>query len=67
MNAYELTPQFINTLINHSLNSEQKGYGFRFKVHVRENAKVAFSLTTTPSRCESNYVAYNTGGGGKAF
>ena len=63
MNAYELTPQFINTLINHSLNSEQKGYGFRFKVHDRENAKVAFSLTTTPSRCESNYVAYNTGGG----
>ena len=64
MSEYELTPQFWEYMKSHSLESEQKGWGFRLKVHVRENAQVAFALTTNPSRMDCNYVAYNTGGGG---
>jgi hypothetical protein len=61
MNEFELSDQILDYMKSHSLESEQKGWGFRFKVHVRENAEVAFALTTNPTRMDGNYVAYNTG------
>lgn len=64
MNSYELTPDFIENLKNHSLKAESKKWGFRLKVHVRENAETAFALTTSPQRTESNYIAYNGYRGG---
>lgn len=63
MNEFELTDQFWNSLKQHSLKAEKMHWGFRLKVHVRENAEVAFALTTSPTRTESNYIAYGTGGG----
>lgn len=63
MNSYELTPDFFENLKNHSLKAESKKWGFRLKVHTRENAEIAFTLTTSPSRTESNYIAYGYRGG----
>ena len=63
MNSYELTPDFFENLKNHSLKAESKKWGFRLKVHVREYAKTAFALTTSPQRTESNYIAYGYRGG----
>lgn len=67
MNSYELTPDFFENLKNHSLKAESKKWGFRLKVHVREYAKTAFALTTSPQRTESNYIAYNSYRGGQSL
>ena len=65
-NTFKNLSNLYNLVIlkNHSLKAESKKWGFRLKVHVRENAETAFALTTSPQRTESNYIAYNGYRGG---
>ena len=54
---YYLSDKMLNFFINNSIKNQEKGNGFRFKPHEKEEANIAYAITTnTGNRMDDNFI-----------